>query len=125
MMKKAVKTNEFFVLIALVVLCLIIGIANPIFFSAGNVVSLMKNSIVMGIMTYALMPGIIAGGIDVSFPAIAVCGMFTTSKIMENIGYSGPVVLPILMSIAIGTILGLLNGIIITRFSLPARSMKP
>ena len=120
MLKKAMKTNEFFVLIALIVLCLIIGIANPVFFSTGNIVSLMKNSIVMGIMSFALMPGIIAGGIDVSFPAIAVCGMFTTSKIMENIGYGGPVILPILMSVAIGTILGFLNGVIITRFSLPA-----
>ena len=46
MLKKAMKTNEFFVLIALVVLCLIIGIANPVFFTTGNVVSLMKNSIV-------------------------------------------------------------------------------
>ena len=94
MLKKAVKTNEFFVLIALIALCLIIGIANPVFFTTGNVVSLMKNSIVMGIMTFALMPGIIAGGIDVSFPAIAVCGMFTTSKIMDNIKFDGPVVLP-------------------------------
>jgi fermentation-respiration switch protein FrsA (DUF1100 family) len=74
------KTNEFFVLIALIVLCLIIGIANPVFFSTGNIVSLMKNSIVMGIMSFALMPGIIAGGIDVSFPAIAVCGPFGAVK---------------------------------------------
>ena len=59
MLKKAMKTNEFFVLIALIVLCLIIGIANPVFFSTGNIVSLMKNSIVMGIMSFALMPGII------------------------------------------------------------------
>ena len=120
MLKRAVKTNEFFVLIALIALCLIIGIANPVFFTTGNLVSLMKNSIVMGIMTFALMPGIIAGGIDVSFPAIAVCGMFTTSKIMESMSYGGPVVVPILMSIAIGTVLGFLNGIIITKFSLPA-----
>ena len=61
MMKKARKTNEFFVLIALVALCLVIGIANPVFFTTGNVVSLMKNSIVMGIMTFALMPGSIPG----------------------------------------------------------------
>ena len=104
MLKKAVKTNEFFVLIALIALCLIIGIANPVFFTTGNVVSLMKNSIAMGIMTFALMTGIIAGGIDVSFPAIAVCGMFVTSKIMDSIGFSGPVILPILLSIAIGTV---------------------
>ena len=119
MLKRAVKTNEFFVLIALIALCLIIGIANPVFFTTGNLVSLMKNSIVMGIMTFALMPGIIAGGIDVSFPAIAVCGMFTTSKIMESMSYGGPVVVPILMSIAIGTVLGFLNGIIITKPLIP------
>ena len=120
MMKRIAKTNEFYVLIALIALCIIIGIANPVFFTTGNLVSLMKNSIVMGIMTFALMTGIIAGGIDVSFPAIAVCGMFVTSKIMDSIGFSGPVILPILLSIAIGTVLGFLNGVIITYFSLPA-----
>ena len=119
-MKKFVKTNEFVVLLTVIALCLIIGIINPVFFTAATVVSLMKNCIVMGIMTFGLLPGIIIGGIDVSFPAIAVCSMYLTSKLMESTGYNGTVLLPILMAVAIGTFLGFVNGIIITKFDLPA-----
>ncbi|MDD6347171.1 MAG: ABC transporter permease [Lachnospiraceae bacterium] len=118
--KKYLKTNEFFVLIALVILCAFIGFRNPVFFTAANGVSLMKNCIVMGIMTFGLMPGIIAGGIDVSFPAIAVCAMYLTSKLMDKLAYDGSVILPILMAVGIGIVLGFLNGVIITRFKLPA-----
>ena len=116
-MKKFVKTNEFVVLLTVIGLCLLIGIKNPVFFTAATVVSLMKNCIVMGIMTFGLLPGIIIGGIDVSFPAIAVCSMYLTSKLMDSIGYSGPVIVPILMAIGIGIVLGGLLGALITYFS--------
>lgn len=119
-MNKLLKKNEFYIALSLIAMCLLIGIINPVFFTLANAVSLLKNMIVMGIMSYALMLGIIAGGIDVSFPAIAVCAMYLTSKLMEHISYDGPVIVPILMALAIGTILGTLNGLIITHFKLPA-----
>lgn len=119
-MTKLLKKNEFFVAITLLALCLTIGLINPVFFSAANIVSLLKNSIIMGIMSFALMMGIIAGGIDVSFPSIAVCSMYLTSKLMTEIQFTGSVIVPILMAMAIGTILGFINGLIIVRFDLPA-----
>lgn len=119
-MKKLLRTNEFFVAITVIALCLIIGFKNPVFFTASNAVDLLKNSAVNGIMAFALMLGIIAGGIDVSFPAIAVCSMYMTNKLMQVLDFQGSVVLPILMAVAIGTILGLVNGIIIAKYNLPA-----
>lgn len=120
MLKKLTKQNEFFVAITLIAMCVIIGVLNPVFFTAANFVSLMRNCIVIGIMSFALMPGIIAGGIDVSFPAIAVCSMYVTSRLMEHIDFQGPVVVPILMAVGIGTVLGFINGVIITKYKLPA-----
>ncbi len=119
-MKNLLKTNEFYVAMSVMALCLVIGIRNPVFFTANNAVDLLKAGVVHGIMVFALMLGIIAGGIDVSFPAIAVCSMYLTSKYCESVEYSGSVVWPILMSIAIGTLLGLINGLIIAYFNLPA-----
>ncbi len=119
-MKRILKRNEFFVALTIVILALIIGLRNPVFFTAANFVGLVKNSIVPGIMAFALMMGIIAGGIDVSFPAVAVVSMYLTSKLMDSIQYTGPVIVPILMAAAIGLVLGLVNGIIITKFDLPA-----
>ncbi len=119
-MSKLLKKNEFYVGIALVVLCIIIGLRNPVFFTANNAVDMLKAAVVNGIMVYAVMLGIIAGGIDVSFPAIAVCSMYITSKLCDQISYTGSVVWPILLAVAIGTLLGTINGLIIASFRLPA-----
>lgn len=119
-MKKLLKTHETYVALTVVGLCLVIGIINPVFFSTPNIVNLFRNATVNGIMAFALMLGIIIGGIDVSFPAIAVCSMYLTTKTLESIGYDGPVFIPILAAALIGTILGLINGFIITKFNLPA-----
>ena len=104
----------------MVVLCLGIGLKNPVFFTAPNAVSLLQSLTVYGIMAFALMLGIIIGGIDVSFPATAVVSMYLVNKVLESIAYDGPAFLPILAAVAIGTLLGLVNGFLITKFDLPA-----
>lgn len=119
-MKSITKRNEFFVAITLVALALIIGLRSPVFFTAANFVDLLKNSTVTGLMAFAVMLGIIAGGIDVSFPAIAVCSMYLTTKYFDSIKHDGSVLWPILMAAAIGLALGVINGLIITKFNLPA-----
>jgi len=118
--KKLFKTHETYVALTVIALCLVIGIINPVFFSAPNIVNLFRNATVNGIMAFALMLGIIIGGIDVAFPAVAVCSMYLTTKTLESMGYDGPVVIPIIAAALIGTLLGLLNGLIITKFDLPA-----
>ena len=119
-MKKIVKTSEFFVAVTLIVMCTIIELINKSFLTPVNLTSLLRQTTVNGIMAFGLMLGIIAGGIDVSFPAIAVCSMFITQKYMESINYDGLLVWPILMAVTIGTILGFINGVIITKYKLPA-----
>lgn len=119
-MKKLFKTHETYVALTVIALCLVIGIINPVFFSAPNIVNLFRNATVNGIMAFALMMGIIIGGIDVAFPAVAVCSMYLTTKTLESMGYDGPVFIPILAAALIGTFLGLINGLIITKFDLPA-----
>ena len=119
-MKKLFKTHETYVALTVIALCLVIGIINPVFFSAPNIVNLFRNATVNGIMAFALMMGIIIGGIDVAFPAVAVCSMYLTTKTLETMGYEGPVVIPIIAAALIGTLLGLINGLIITKFDLPA-----
>lgn len=119
-MKKLFKTHETYVALTVIALCLVIGIINPVFFSAPNIVNLFRSATVNGIMGFALMMGIIIGGIDVAFPAVAVCSMYLTTKTLQTMGYDGPVIIPIIAAAILGTILGLINGLIITKFDLPA-----
>ena len=118
--KKLITSNELYVALAVFILCIVIGLRNSNFFTIHTLFNAARAAVVPGIMVFAVKLGIIAGGIDVSFPAIAMSSMFLTSRYFDSINFTGPVVLPILMSIGIGTVLGMFNGVIIALFKLPA-----
>jgi len=71
MLNKVIKTNEFIVFLTLVSLSIAIGIVNPAFFSISTIFDILRASIVYFIMAFGLLPIIIAGGVDISFVAIA------------------------------------------------------
>ena len=118
-MKKLMSTNEFFVALTLIVLASIIGIINPTFFSSGNMIDLLRSSIVTGIFAIIVLIVIISGGIDISFPAIAAFAMFSTTKILTSYGYEGSILLAFLIAGVIGLLLGLVNAVLISRYKLP------
>jgi len=118
-MKTMLKTNEFFVGVTILVLAAIIGSLNPSFFSFGNLIDLVRSSIVMGIFAVIAMIVIISGGVDVSFTAIASFAMFATTKILTHYNYQGTILLAFVLAGVIGLLLGLINAIFISRFKLP------
>ena len=95
----------------------IIGTINPAFWNLENIFNLFRNNIVIGIMAMGVLVVMISGGIDVSFPAFAVTGMYLTVKLMNMVGYQG-IVLPIICSITIGALLGLINAFFVSRFKM-------
>lgn len=118
-MKRFMKSNEFYVALTLIVLSVFIGIMNPAFFSAGNMIDLVRSSIVTGIFAIVAMVVIISGGIDVSFTAIAAFSMFATTKILTHFDYQGSIWIAFLLAAVIGLLLGLINAFLISRFKLP------
>ena len=121
-MKRFYKKNkqETYLILTIILIALLIGIKNPVFFTASNLAGIIRNLIIDGMMAYAIMLGIIIGGIDVSFPAIAVCSMYITNRFAQSVDYSGPVILLFMMSMGIGLALGLINGFFDYKVKLPA-----
>lgn len=119
MLKKIIKTNEFFVAMILIVLCLFIGILNPVFFTLQNLFDLCRSATVMGIFAMGALIVIISGGVDVSFTAIAISAMYITVKILLALNFTGTVVVAIALSALIGLIMGLINAAIIAFFKIP------
>lgn len=122
MLWKKIKNQkqELILLAIIIVVGCVIGAINPVFFSAPSLLDIVCNMTIDGIFAFAVMLGIIIGGIDVSFPAVAVCSMYLTTRVAVATDYQGPLVFLFLMSAGIGLVLGLINGVIITRFKLPA-----
>lgn len=49
-LKKAASVNEFGILIALIVLCVVLGLANPVFFTFGNAMNVLRQITLVAIM---------------------------------------------------------------------------
>ena len=114
---KLYQRSEFIIGAVLFSAMVIIGLINPAFWNLENIFNLFRNNIVIGIMAMGVLLVLISGGIDVSFPAFAVTGMYLTVKLMNALGLNG-VVIPILISMGIGAFLGLINAFFVSKFKM-------
>lgn len=119
MPKDLFRSNEFLVAVTLLVLCLLIGLLNPVFFTVSNLFDLLRSAVVMGIFAMGVLIVIVSGGIDVSFTAVAVFALYATTKLLLAYYPNAPIGLAFLISGVIGLLLGLINAFFIARFRLP------
>ena len=103
---------ELMVAAVLVIAVLVIGSINPVFWQPANIFSLLRASVITGILALAVLLVMLSGGIDGSFPAFAIAAMYLTVKAMIAWQFDG-VLLPFLMASGIGLGLGLVNAVFV------------
>jgi len=105
--------KELGTFILLVVLCVVLAILNPAFIDAANLQNLARLIGIYGIFSIGLGLVIITGGIDLSVGSVfALLGVLLSIFLVE---YQMPAVLAVLAVLAITTVLGLFNGLLITK----------
>ena len=109
--------NEGLIVVVLVALAVVMTILNPEFLSFSNFFSVVRSSLVPTVLALGVLMVIIAGGIDVSFTAIAIFAAYSTVLWLGS-GSVNAVVL-VLLACAIGAGLGLVNGLVISKLRLP------
>ena len=102
---------------ALIILCVVLTIATNKFLTYSNLMSVLKQTTFTALLSTGMLLCLITAGIDLSVGANAtfcacMCGM------MVKGGMTNPVILIIVALIA-GTIIGLINGTLLTRLHLP------
>ena len=117
--QRLLKRNEFYVALIIIILSLIIQAISGQFFTANNLVDLMRSLIVPGMMAAGLFMVIVSGNIDVSFPYTAMLCMFAVTKLFQVTDYQGPVILGFLLAAVIGAFLGMINGVLAAWLKLP------
>jgi simple sugar transport system permease protein len=117
--RSLLRKSETWVALTIIVLSLIIGIINPVFFTVGNLFDLLRSATVMGIFAMGVLMVIISGGIDVSFTAIAIFAMYSTVRLLTAYMPDAPLWIAFVISAVIGLGLGLINAFFISRFKLP------
>ncbi len=115
--------HDYSILVVFCAIVLVCGIAAPRFLNPGNLLIILLNASIVGIIALGMTVVIIAGGIDLSAgPVLATSGaVLILLQRMVNADGSATVPLPlaILACLAVGAAFGFVNGIIISRAKLP------
>jgi simple sugar transport system permease protein len=111
--------NEGVLAAVIIVVVIAMSIASPAFFTPGTFFGLVRSSLVPLIFALGVLIVMISGGIDVSFPAIAIFAAYTTVQWSTQAGFDPTLVGVFAVAVVIGALWGLVNGIVIARFRLP------
>jgi simple sugar transport system permease protein len=114
------RRPEFITLALIILLVLIIGIINPAFWQTQNLFNLLRSATRTGIFALGVLLVLAAGGIDVSFTAIAAFCFYVTTVLLLGVAPAAPFAVALLISIGFGILWGLVNGFIVDRFKAPS-----
>lgn len=103
--------QEYSVLFALFALVIVISIVSPEFRTIDNFLSLLRQSSLNGFIAFGMTCVILTGGIDLSVGSVlaltsAFCASFMTQGLPSGVA--------IVLSIGIGVVFGLINGLLVT-----------
>ena len=115
-LKKMTKHSEFYVFLIVAALMAVIQAMSGQFFTSNNICDLMRSLIVPGMYALCAYITFLSTGPDVSFPLMAALSSYLATMISIKTGYTGPVVLVYLIAVFFGTLMGALNGFIITKY---------
>ena len=102
---------------SLIVIMLVFGLTSNSFFTQGNLLSILRECSVNGIIAVGVTYVIITAGIDLSTgAAVGFAGMLC-ANLLYNYNMSAGIV--VLISILTGLVCGVLNGFIITKLRVP------
>ncbi|HSI58003.1 MAG TPA: ABC transporter permease [Ideonella sp.] len=103
--------------IALLIACAIFGSTTDRFFSGENFSLILQQVMVVGVIAIGQTLIILTAGIDLSCGMIMALGSIVMTKLAADLGMPAPIA--ILCGIAVTTLFGLLNGVLVTRIKLP------
>lgn len=117
-MKRLLKRRELTLVLLIAVLVAAISLRHPAFLRVSNLYDILDDTAILFMVAIGQMMVIVTGGIDLSVSSgIALVGM---SVGMLNQYYPGiPIVLIVLISMAMGFVLGAFNGLLVSQAGIP------
>jgi len=116
-MRQILKSKEAPILGITILLMIVISIINPVFIRIDNVMDVLKSNSVLGIIACGMLLAIITGGIDLSVSAmIAACTVIVGNMLIK---VSDSILLVFVVSVICGGVMGLINGLLVSRIKIP------
>jgi ribose/xylose/arabinose/galactoside ABC-type transport system permease subunit len=110
--------REVGIIIAFILLLIVLSILSPnAFAKPANLINILKQASINGILAMGMMFVIVSGGIDLSVGSIVAL----TGVVAASFAHPGeyPLIVPIILSAVLGAIVGLVNGIGVAYGTIP------
>src|SRR6266404_310212 len=98
---------RFGLLIALVVICAVLAAATPNFLTVGNLINVVRQISINGILAVGVTYVLLTGGVDLSLGSLVAL----TAVVAARCAHPGdwPVAVPVLVGIGVGALCGTAN----------------
>jgi simple sugar transport system permease protein len=115
---RLIGQHEFWLGVLVVALAVGLTIRTDEFFTLGNLTDVATSYAILGILACGLFVVLISGGIDISFPAMTAIAQYAMASCV--IAHGGNFVLALALAMAVGLLLGLINGFLVYWLRVPA-----
>jgi len=114
------RRPSVFTLLLIVLVSVVVGCINPAFFQVPVLFDVIRASTVLGLFALGVLIVLAAGGIDVSFAAIAALVMYGITKLALQRFPDMPVTLMLVAGSAVGAAMGAVNGVLVHWLKAPS-----
>jgi ribose transport system permease protein len=114
--QKIQHNEQFGLLAALILICIIFGLLSPFFFTLENWANIGVQTCIFFVLSCGMTVVILTRGIDLSVASVVALSSVLAARTMIWINNS--VLLAIIISLGIGFVIGLLNGIFVVQASI-------
>ncbi len=109
-------SQRYGLVLSLLLLCLVLSLLSDRFLTSSNLVNVLRQSTINGIIAVGMTYVILTAGIDLSVGAVlALCTVVTADLLKQDL----PVPVAVTAGLGLGAGLGLISGLIITQTGVP------
>jgi inositol transport system permease protein len=120
--------KKYGIVLILLGLFILMSILSPAFLKTRNLLNVVRQISVIGLIGMGVTMVIITTGIDLSSGSVIALAAVIAASLAQKVGWEAamyptllglPVIVPIIAGIAVGAVSGLINGSIIAKFKIP------